>query len=74
MALKQTTLDNGIGLIEPKGNLTGGDETVELRQAVAGFLERATSTARSSSATSCWSSSAATRWAGSAPARRSSST
>ncbi len=40
MALKQSTLDNGIGLIEPKGNLIGGDETVELRQAVAGFLDR----------------------------------
>ncbi len=40
MALKQSTLENGIGLIEPKGNLTGGDETVELRQAVAGFLDR----------------------------------
>ncbi len=40
MALKQSTLDNGIGLIEPKGSLTGGDETIELRQAVAGFLDR----------------------------------
>ena len=26
MALKHTTLANGIGLIEPKGNLTGGDD------------------------------------------------
>jgi len=40
VALKTSTLDNGIGLIEPKGSLVGGDETVELRQAVAGFLDR----------------------------------
>ncbi|MGA9118765.1 MAG: STAS domain-containing protein [Bacteroidota bacterium] len=40
MTTKTTSLDNGIGLIEPKGNLVGGDETVELRQAVAGFVER----------------------------------
>ena len=40
MAIKTSTLDNGIGLIEAKGSLVGGDETVELRQAVAGFLDR----------------------------------
>ena len=40
MAIKSSTLDNGIGLIEAKGSLVGGDETLELRQAVAGFLER----------------------------------
>jgi anti-sigma B factor antagonist len=40
VATKTTSLENGIGLIEPKGNLVGGDETVELRQAVAGFVER----------------------------------
>lgn len=40
MAIKTSTLDNGIGLIEAKGSLVGGDETVELRQAVAGFADR----------------------------------
>jgi anti-sigma B factor antagonist len=41
MALKTSTLPEGnIGLIEAKGSLVGGDETVELRQAVAGFLDR----------------------------------
>jgi len=40
MSIKTSTLDNGIGLIEAKGSLIGGDETVELRQAVAGFAER----------------------------------
>ncbi len=40
MAVKTTSLENGVGLIEPKGNLVGGDETVEIRQAVAGFVER----------------------------------
>ncbi|HTO94878.1 MAG TPA: STAS domain-containing protein [Bacteroidota bacterium] len=40
MAIKTSTLDNGVGLIEAKGSLVGGDETVELRQAVAGFLDR----------------------------------
>jgi len=40
MAIKTSTLDNGIGLIEAKGSLVGGEETVELRQAVAGFLDR----------------------------------
>jgi anti-sigma B factor antagonist len=41
MSIKSSTLENGIGLIEIKGSLTGGDETVEIRQAVAGFLDRA---------------------------------
>lgn len=40
MSIKSSTLDNGIGLIELKGSLIGGDETVEIRQAVAGFLDR----------------------------------
>jgi len=40
MAIKTSSLDNGIGLIEAKGSLVGGEETVELRQAVAGFLDR----------------------------------
>jgi anti-sigma B factor antagonist len=40
MGIKTSTLDNGVGLIEAKGSLVGGDETLELRQAVAGFLER----------------------------------
>jgi anti-sigma B factor antagonist len=40
MGIRTSSLDNGIGLIEGKGSFVGGDETVELRQAVAGFLER----------------------------------
>jgi anti-sigma B factor antagonist len=40
MGIKTSSLDGGIGLIEAKGSLVGGDETLELRQAVAGFLER----------------------------------
>lgn len=41
MSVKTSTLSpNGIGLIEVKGSLVGGDETVEMRQAVAGFVER----------------------------------
>jgi len=40
MGIKTSSLDNGIGLIEAKGSLMGGDETLELRQAVAGYLER----------------------------------
>jgi anti-sigma B factor antagonist len=41
MSVKTSTLSpNGIGLIEVKGSLMGGDETVELRQAIAGFNER----------------------------------
>jgi anti-sigma B factor antagonist len=40
MGIKTSSLENGIGLIEAKGSLVGGDETLELRQAVAGYLER----------------------------------
>ena len=41
MGVKTSTLPEGnIGLIEANGSLVGGDETVELRQAVAGFLDR----------------------------------
>ncbi len=40
MAIKTSTLDNGIGLIEAKGSLIGGEETDELRRAVAGFVDR----------------------------------
>ncbi len=40
MAVKTSTLEGGIGLIEAKGSLVGGDETTEVRQAVAGFVER----------------------------------
>lgn len=41
MGVRTSTLPEGnIGLIEAKGSLVGGDETVELRQAVAGFLDR----------------------------------
>ncbi len=40
MAVKTSTLDGGIGLIEVKGSLTGGDETDELRRTVAGFVDR----------------------------------
>lgn len=40
MALKTSTLDGGIGLIEVRGSLIGGDETDELRQAIAGFVSR----------------------------------
>ena len=40
MSIKTSTLEGGIGLIEAKGSLVGGDETDKLRQAVAGFIER----------------------------------
>jgi anti-sigma B factor antagonist len=40
MAVKTSTLDGGIALIEAKGSLIGGEETTEVRQAVAGFVER----------------------------------
>jgi anti-sigma B factor antagonist len=40
MAVKISTLEGGIGLIEVKGSLVGGDETTEVRQAVAGYVER----------------------------------
>lgn len=40
MSVKTSTLDGGIGLIEVKGSLVGGDETDKLRQAIAGFVDR----------------------------------
>lgn len=40
MSVKTSTLNDGIGLIEVQGSLTGGDETDKLRQAIAGFVER----------------------------------
>jgi anti-sigma B factor antagonist len=40
MAVKTSTLDGGIGLIEVSGSLVGGEETDKMRQAVAGFVER----------------------------------
>ncbi len=40
MAVKTSTLDGGIGLIEVSGSLVGGDETDKMRQAVAGFVDR----------------------------------
>ncbi|MFN0158170.1 MAG: STAS domain-containing protein [Bacteroidota bacterium] len=40
MAAKTSTLDGGIGLIEVKGSLIGGDETDDLRRAIAGFADQ----------------------------------
>jgi anti-sigma B factor antagonist len=40
MSVKTSTLENGIGLIEVKGSLVGGEETDEVRKAVAGFVAR----------------------------------
>ena len=41
MALKTTTLQSGtIGVIEVKGSLVGGEETDELNNAVADFVEQ----------------------------------
>ncbi len=40
MAVKTSTLDGGIGCIEVKGSLVGGEETDEIRKAVAGFVDR----------------------------------
>lgn len=41
MAAKSTTVQNGqIGIIEVKGSLVGGEETDELRSAVADFVEQ----------------------------------
>jgi anti-sigma B factor antagonist len=41
MSVKTSTLsEGGIGVIEVKGSLMGGDETVEMRQAIAGFVDR----------------------------------
>jgi len=40
MSFKTSTLENGIGLIEPSGSLIGGEETDKLRRTVADFAER----------------------------------
>ncbi len=40
MALKTTSLEGGVGLIEVSGSLVGGEETDKLRAAVAGFVDR----------------------------------
>src|SRR5437867_462132 len=40
MSVKTSTLDGGVGLIEVKGSLVGGEETDKLRQAIAGFVDR----------------------------------
>jgi anti-sigma B factor antagonist len=40
MAVKTSTLENGIALIEAKGSLVGGEETDEMRRAIAGFVDR----------------------------------
>ena len=40
MSVKTSTLEGGIGLIEVKGSLVGGEETDKLRQAIAGFVDR----------------------------------
>jgi anti-sigma B factor antagonist len=43
MAVKTTTLQDGkIGVIEVKGSLVGGEETDELRSAVADFVQQGT--------------------------------
>lgn len=43
MAVKTTTVQSGkIGVIEVKGSLVGGEETDELRNAVADFVEQGT--------------------------------
>ncbi len=41
MALKSSTLESGtIGVLEVKGSLVGGEETDELRSAIADFVEQ----------------------------------
>lgn len=40
MSVKTSTIDGGVGLIEVKGSLVGGDETDKLRQSIAGFVDR----------------------------------
>jgi anti-sigma B factor antagonist len=41
MGVKSSTIsDTNVGVIEVSGSLVGGDETVEVRQAIAGFVER----------------------------------
>ena len=43
MAVKSTTVQSGkIGVIEVKGSLVGGEETDELRNAVADYVEQGT--------------------------------
>jgi len=43
MAVKTTTLQSGrIGIVEARGSLVGGEETDELRNAVADFVEQGT--------------------------------
>jgi anti-sigma B factor antagonist len=43
MAIKTTTLHSGkIGVLEVRGSLVGGEETDELRSAVADFVEQGT--------------------------------
>jgi anti-sigma B factor antagonist len=43
MAVKTSTLQSGkVGIIEVKGSLVGGEETDELRSAVADFVEQGT--------------------------------
>lgn len=38
MGVTSSSLPGGIGLIEVKGSLAGGEETDKLRQAIAGFV------------------------------------
>ncbi|MBP1691524.1 MAG: anti-sigma-factor antagonist [Bacteroidetes bacterium] len=41
MSIKTSTLpEGGIGVVAASGSMVGGDETVELRQAIAGFVDR----------------------------------
>lgn len=40
MAVKTETLPEGIGLIEVKGSLIGGEETDDMRRAIAGFVDK----------------------------------
>jgi anti-anti-sigma factor len=40
MGVKTSTIENGIGLIEPSGSLIGGEETDQLRRAVTDFAAR----------------------------------
>jgi anti-sigma B factor antagonist len=40
MAAKTSTLTGGVALIEAKGSLIGGEETDDIRKAVAGFVDR----------------------------------
>jgi anti-sigma B factor antagonist len=40
MATKHSTLENGIGLVEPGGSLIGGKETDDLRRVITDFVSR----------------------------------